>query len=47
MIYELYLTPCLSVEADSEDEAKQYLVDALAGWDVNKSDIWVEEVEDE
>ena len=47
MNYELCLIPALNVEADSEDEAKQYLVDALAGWDVNKSDIWVEEVEDE
>ena len=34
----------LNVEAESEEEAKQMLADALAGWGVEASEIGVEEM---
>ena len=47
MKYELTLIAALTVEADSELEAKQYMIDALAGWGVDENDIMVDEMEDD
>ena len=47
MNYELSLRVALTVEADSEDEAKQYLVDALGGWNLDKNDIAAEVIYEE
>lgn len=44
--YEVRVKPNLDVEADSEDEAKQILVDALADWGLTTLDIECEIIDD-
>ncbi|HKI53912.1 MAG TPA: hypothetical protein VJ987_07285 [Anaerolineales bacterium] len=46
MEYELSLIAALTVEADNEEEAKQYMIDALAGWEVDAADIIADEIEE-
>lgn len=40
--YELTIIPPLNVEAESEEEAKQYLIDALADCGISAGDVFAE-----
>ena len=49
MIYELHLKPssALTVESDTEQDAKQVLVDALSEWGITQDDVVADEMEEQ